>query len=1187
MRIRLENANRSAGLLSEGQLPGNSNYFFGNDPKKWLTAVPQFARVRYKGVYPGIDLVYYGNQQQLEFDFVVAPQANPHAIRIALKGPGHLKIDSAGDLVVADATIRLRKPVAYQVINGQRHEVACAFVLNRSRVSLSLGPYDPSRPLVIDPVLSYSNYLHGYPSAIAVDGLGNAYVAGAAASGVGVCNSGEIPFSPRPCWHAFVTKVNPAGTAVVYSTSLGGLHDDFAEGIAVDSAGSAYVTGSTSSPDFPFTSSLLPSPTTYSIFATKLTPDGSALVYSTHVAGTAGLASSIAVDSAGSAYLAGTVGFALPDGSPQAPNSFRPPPPDVPIAVVNAFQATLRTATVFRSQDAGATWSSVGGYQFNHARVVAFDPRSSTAYLASAFGLFKTSDGGVNWQALTGLPPGQVLDVKIDPANPAILYAGWFAPDGLSLGIYKSTDAGADWNAVNTGLPTVNAGSPASSILIDPSASSVLYAIVNGDLYKSPDGAGHWAATLSGNPFHGLTCPGLTAVMLDPASPSTLVAGTCRSDATLKSVDGGLTWMSFNPIVGYPVLPLSSLAISSVGGKSTWYIAWDSQLFKSVNGGADWQKITSGLPAGASNLVVDPSSPSRLYLTSPWLWVSQDGGLSWKRESGQLPKGSPHMIGIDPRSSAVYADVEVTRLEDTFQRQSTPPPLIPPYFDGVGTNGTGDAFVMKLNPAGSAALYSTYLGGSGFDYASGIAVDTAGRAYVTGVTDSPDFPITHAPQPRKGGGQDAFISVFNPEGSALIYSTYLGGTADDASAGIALDAAGSAYIAGTTQSTDFPLVKPFQPKYAGGSTDSFVAKLDPSGASLLYSTYLGGSRSDSAAAVGVDAAGHVVVAGATNSPDFPTRYAVQNLAGLEDAFITKWNAAGSDLLFSTYFGGSSDDSATGAAIDPQGNVFVTGFTESRDFPTTPGASQSPYTGAFIAEFSAGPTILTVADSAATTASTAVAPGEFLTIYGTGLGPTSPLIASPDSTGSFGANLGGTQVFFDGHPAPLLYVSERQINTLVPYEVSGQASTVIRVQSSQGVSENYALTVTAVQPNVFVVVNQDGSQNNPQNPAAEESIVTLWVSGAGVLDQNLPDGSVASTPPPAPRLLVTIVVSPGESCAALDVTPQFAGASPGLLANLLQINVQLPQFVCNSGAGTIQVKFGDSQSSQRIPLWLQP
>jgi hypothetical protein len=201
--------------------------------------------------------------------------------------------------------------------------------------------------------------------------------------------------------------------------------------------------------------------------------------------------------------------------------------------------------------------------------------------------------------------------------------------------------------------------------------------------------------------------------------------------------------------------------------------------------------------------------------------------------------------------------------------------------------GGSDAFVAKLNAAGSALVYSTYLGGSGDEGGNGIAVDGAGNAYITGFTSSTDFPMANPLQPAYGGGTDAFVAKLNAAGSALVYSTYLGGSGGEHGSGIAVDAASNAYITGTTSSTDFPMANPLQPAHGGG-TDAFVAKLNAAGSALVYSTYLGGSGDDNGIGIAVDSAGNAYVTGNTSSTNFPTANALQPVyGGGWDAFIAR------------------------------------------------------------------------------------------------------------------------------------------------------------------------------------------------------------------------------------------------------------------------------------------------------------
>jgi hypothetical protein len=631
LRMKLVGANPSAKILGLNRQPGSSNYFIGNDPAKWQTKVANYSRVRYSNAYPGVDLVYYGNQQQLEYDFVVAPGADPRAIlldlgmetpiaprsagQLAMHRGAPLQIASNGDLVVAKVRggeARFSKPIIYQVAKdfrqsqthggdtelvAARHPIDGHWVLKGEfQVGFEVAAYDHTQPLVIDPALSYSTYLGGsaYDSVFGVtmDSSGNAYVTGDTASS-------DFPnVNPVQPYHgnhdAFVAKLNLTGSALVYSTYLGGNAYDRAVGIAVDGSGNAYLAGTTGSSDFPVTAGAFQTvcgckqSNNSDAFVSKLTPTGSALVYSTFLGGTANdYGSAIDLDSAGDAFIAGR---------------------------------------------------------------------------------------------------------------------------------------------------------------------------------------------------------------------------TCSLD--------------------FPITPGS---------------------FQTTYGGA--------------------CSPS----------------------------------------------------------------------------AGGDAYVSELNTTGSALVYSSYLGGSGIDAAYAVAVDASGSAYVAGNTNSTDFPVTSgAFQTTNGGGYDSFVAKVNPTGSALVFASYLGGSADDTTWGIKVDSSGSAYLAGQTISPNFPTtIGAFQTSCAGGclQTDGTVTKFSPSGSSLVYSTYLGGSGVEEAFAIAVDSAGEAFVTGETGSTNFPTTPgSFQPISpGGVAAFVTKLNAKGTKLAYSTYFGNTS---TTGLAIAVDNNTHsfvVTGRTYSTTFPVTPGA----------------------------------------------------------------------------------------------------------------------------------------------------------------------------------------------------------------------------------------------------------
>ena len=640
LRMQMFGADPKATVLQQQPLPGQVNYFIGKDPKKWHSGIPTFGRVGFHGVYPGVDLVYYGNQRHLEYDFMVAPHADPKVIKLHFAGAQHVQVNAAGDLVVRTAgrELKWQKPAVYQQDAAGKHAVPARFQLKtlpngQTGVGFALGRYDTARPLVIDPVLTYSTYLGGsavigrgdYTTAIAIDSAGAAYVTGNAYSidfpvnaDPGYLNAANVASvvneNNTSSATAFITKINAAGTNLVYSTFIGGSTRDSGEAIGVDAAGNAYIAGESSSSNLPVT------------------------------------------------YLSFQEGKSSPSG------------------IDTTFVAAI----------------SAKGDQL----------------------LYVTYLGGSGFDSAFG--------IAVDPTGNA----------------YVTGD---------TSLPT---------------------------------------------------------------SP---------------------------PIIPFP---------TTVGA------------FQTRNGASQGET----------------------------------------------------------------------------------------------------AYVTKFNPQG-AILYSTFLGGEYEDTASGIAIDAAGSAYVTGATYSARYPTTRgafqtsAPQSSRSDSS-AYVAKLNPTGSALSYATYLGGTTGSGDIGyaIAVDSAGSAYVTGATTAFDFPVTPgAFQTvDHKTVSNTSFVTKLNPTGTALVYSTYLGGSNSphdadgDIGYGIAVDNKGDAFVAGETTNTDFPTTATAFQRTGdfySSSAFMTKLNPTGTALIYSTYLSGSGLDPsqagevARGIAVDGKGNAYVTGETYSPDFPVTRRAFQ--------------------------------------------------------------------------------------------------------------------------------------------------------------------------------------------------------------------------------------------------------
>lgn len=313
-----------------------------------------------------------------------------------------------------------------------------------------------------------------------------------------------------------------------------------------------------------------------------------------------------------------------------------------------------------------------------------------------------------------------------------------------------------------------------------------------------------------------------------------------------------------------------------------------------------------------------------------------------------------------------------------------------------------EVFVVKYSAAGAVA-YSTYIGGAGGrERGRAIAVDGAGVAYVAGQTQSTNFPTSNPLQASNGGGQDAFLAKLNAAGSALTYSTYLGGTGWDGATGLAIDSDGKAYLTGTTGSTDLPTVNPLQASNGGGGIDGFVAKLNAAGSALTYSTYLGGNgNNEGPTGIAIDSSGNAHVVGTTNSTDFPV-VGSPAFGGGFDAFVTKLNAAGSALVYSTYLGANGAETGTGIAIDSSGAPYVTGSTASSTFPTQ-GSIQS-YAGgtdAFVSKLGlAAPTVSpTSFDFGNQPQGTVGAPRTFTISHPGGVGPITIAAATVSGTNS--------------------------------------------------------------------------------------------------------------------------------------------------------------------------------------------
>ena len=611
LRLQFRGANPSPQISGLNELPGQSSYFAGSDPAQWRTGIASYAKVEYRAVWPGVDLIYYGRQQQLEYDFVVAPGADPRAIRLTFAGAQSVRLDRQGDLVLklSSGEMRQAPPLVYQEINGERQIIPARYAIShrqgKAEISFRLGAYDRTKTLVIDPVLSYATLLGGSGNdtgqGIAVDAQGNVYVTGFTAS-TNFPGAARVPSgSSGGNGDAFVLKLNPVGNQIVYAAYIGGSGADAATDLALDAGNNVWFAGYTSSTDFPTVS---------------------------------------------------------PRQAGQAGGAF-----DGFVAKLNASGTALDFATYLGGPGTGAAGSG--------------DDR--------VFGIAVDADG-------SALVTGQTNSASFPLQNPLRNAPG----GGFDAFVTKYNSTG----------------------------SAIVYSTYLGG--SGDDAAQKVAVDSNRNAY----VTGFTASANFPTT------------APLQAQSGG-----------------------------------NRDVF-----------ITKLNATGSA------------FVYSTYLGGSSD----------DIAYG----IAVDGSGNAYVSGVT----------SSTNFPAQNPVQTKYGGGGT-DAFVAKLNAAGSALTWSTWLGGSGDDYASRIAVDAAGQAHVTGNTFSTNFPLENIVPDAAGSGSDAFIVKFNAAGSARLFATYYGGNGHDYGNAIALDAAGHAYVTGDTGSTTMPVAAALQPSPGGGG-DAFIVKLD-------------------------------------------------------------------------------------------------------------------------------------------------------------------------------------------------------------------------------------------------------------------------------------------------------------------------------------------------------------------------
>jgi uncharacterized protein (TIGR03437 family) len=548
--------------------------------------------------------------------------------------------------------------------------------------------------------------------------------------------------------------------------------------------------------------------------------------------------------------------------------------------------------------------------------------------------------------------------------------------------------------------------------------------------------------------------------------------------------------------------------------------------------------------------------------------ISADGTkIVFSSIIGGTMDDTPSSIALDSSGNVYFAGATLSNdfpvTPQAYQKTNRGSDTFTNFFANMG-----DGFVGKLSADGQTLVYATYLGGSGDDGISSLAVGPDGSAYVTGSTESSDFPVTIFLSFRGPDSAacdvdyvfgDAFVTRLKPDGSGLILSRFLGGTADDGGTGIALDGAGNIFVAGGTASTDFPVTSDaFQPMFGGSGPG-----LDP----------------------------------------WPPK---------GDGFLTMFDPTGATILYSTFLGGSLADYISGLALDNAGNAYLTGYTLSANFPVTAGAFQKNHIltqdngdstptseeqmDAFITKMSGlttGPFVSAVVN-AASNAQGQVSPGMIVVMYGGLIGPTvtSPVLAAIDpTTGLLSSNRSSTQFLFDNIPAPIVYVSASQSAAIVPYQVAGAASTQLVAMYNGQQSPPVTLTVTNTSPGLFslnfsgsgqgAIFNQDNTPNSSQNPAHVGTVIQVYGTGEGLLNPPAVTGQIAPTAPPFPTPAANVSATIGGATASI----LYKGPVPGDVVGLFQINLTVPAGV-PTGNQPVVIQVGSNKSQANLTVAVQ-
>ncbi len=714
LQMKLAGANSNASLIGTDLLPGKSTYFVGNDPAKWQVGVPQFARVKYENVYPGINLLFYGNQGRLEYDFQVAPGSDPKQTELQFNGAKRLQVKD-GALIIQGQTgsMRLEAPRVYQEIAGKQQPVEGSFVLRGpKRAGFAIGYYDHSRELVIDPILTFSTYFGGtgdeHSSYIAVDGSFNIYLTGSTTSPNLPTISGTYQPTLNGAQNVYVAKISPplgsVPAALDYITYLGGNNTDSPVGISVDGAGNAFLGGTTSSTNFPFTSNAYqkaPKPGSTGTshgFVTELNANATALTYSSYLSGNGtDVASGMTIDTAGYIYITGTT-------TSTDAGSFTDQFPASSLPNTLPYQISPRAAIQFFVTKVDTTSGSIA---------------------------FSTYFGGANFDTPSPIAVGGGIAVD---TNHNIYFTG--TTNFLYNGCGGCSNT--DFPILNAFQPCLDQAPPATIVTAPqctyptgaqaPTESDAFVA----KLYLPPAGPGQlvWSTYLGGSNLNGAgggTDSGL-GIALDPGAANVYVTGTTNSVDFGQNVTTLSTSASYQRCLDTPVNPAST--VTTCPSPSTTPFPTDAFVARLTNPAASTSTTT------LNNVALN--------------YFSFLGGTG--NDAGQA-------ITVDSASGALV----------TGWTQSTDFPVSNSSIQSSLNCPSGaatpcqDAFIARLNAATvvgqtRAGSWATYFGGSGTDQGNSIALDVNQNAYFAGDTNSTDLQVSTPLQTTNGGGYDAFVT---------------------------------------------------------------------------------------------------------------------------------------------------------------------------------------------------------------------------------------------------------------------------------------------------------------------------------------------------------------------------------------------------------------------------------------------